>query len=87
MSVNALEPYRFESEHASDSADDNREVEWNDQLENDLWCTYKRCTIMPTERECCREQPESVTKVEGTFCSQWTQLVEDEIYFCSKSPV
>jgi len=66
--VNALEPYRFEPERASYSADDNREIEWNDRLENDLWCTYKRCAIMPTEHAGV-----GITKMEGTFCSQWTK--------------
>jgi len=84
-----LEPYRFAPERAADSTDNNSEVELNDPLENVLWCSCERCSIMPTQRECvcCRRQPESVIKMEGTFCStitrqlQWTHLVQVEIYF------
>ena len=43
-------------ERASDSAGDNYQGEWNDRLENALWCTCERCATMPIQRErvCCR---------------------------------
>jgi len=65
---------RLKLERASDSGDVNNQVEWNDWLENALWCTCQRCATMPTQRECvcCREQLEWVTKREGTFCSTIT---------------
>ena len=56
-----LQPYRFEPERVPrDSESENEEA--NDRLEGTFWCSYERCDIMPTQRECvcCREQPEEV---------------------------
>jgi len=54
----ALVWLRLKLERASDSGYDNNQVEWNDWLENALWCTCERCATMPTQRECVcwREQ-------------------------------
>ena len=40
-----------------------------ERLEGTFWCTFERCEVMPTpiESVCCREQPESGKKIEGTL--------------------
>ena len=72
-----LQPYRFEPErvpNAEDSESENEEV--NDRLQGTFWCICERCKSMPTQRECvcCREQPESENKMEGTI-QAYTALV------------
>ena len=66
----ALEPYRFEPERSGNVEDDesgNDEI--NGRLEGTFWCTCEICEVMPSPRECvcCREQPESENKMEGTL--------------------
>ena len=48
---------------------ENEEI--NDRLEDTLWCTFKWCEIMPTQRECvcCREKREAENKMEGRILS------------------
>lgn len=68
--------YHFKPERASNPEDGNSiDNELSDQLENKFWCTCERC-------DCCQEQQESETKMEGTFCSTLCmQSVEEKIYF------
>ena len=60
-----LQTYRFESERVpnpEDSESENGDV--NDRLEGTFWCSYERCQIITTQRECvcCREKPEEENK-------------------------
>ena len=62
------QPYPFEPERIPNAEVREREnEEVNDRLEGTFWCTYKRCETMVTQRECvcCREQPESESKMEA----------------------
>ena len=56
-----LQPYGFEPERVPNPQDSEREnEEVNDRLEGTFWCSYERCQIITTQRECvyCRERPE-----------------------------
>ena len=62
----------FQPERVPNADDSEREnEEANDRLEGTFWCTCERCKTMPTQRKCvcCREQPESENKMQGTILS------------------
>ena len=67
--------YRFEPERVPNAEDSENEV--NDRLGGTFWVTCERCETMPTQIECvcCREQPESETKMEGIILSFITTLI------------
>ena len=69
--MTAVEPYRFEPEHAPDenqAPDQRDDSSGPERYINVNWCTCSCCEIRETARECmcCLEEPESENKfVEG----------------------
>ena len=74
------QPHHFEPDRVPNPEDSEREnEEVNDRLEGTFWCSFERCQIITTQRECvcCREQP-GEDKIQGKIlslycigCSKW----------------